>query len=366
MKAKRKNNKDPKENSFKILIEDFDISEYDEKGEEILNLLINNNFLTLDQYQNISEILQKAIKDKDIELIEILLSEEIETNDFLYKINPNRQTASIYKFLRNDNNIVVPRSIMHNRECYSITSIIDSGSKNPKYHKKLKFVEDSELHTVHENSFNDSSIEYLYIPPKLNELRSGWCAKTNFLTRIELSPENQNFVMKDDQFLLGKSDPKSDNFDVLLFSVRNITTAHIPPNIKVVSPCAFHGCRELAEVEIPENSELRKIGKFAFAFSNIKELFIPSRLSKLDEGWCAYANCLARIESSPENQYFVMKDDQLLLGKSDPKSDKFDVLHFAVRDLTTAHIPSNIKVISPFAFQGCQKLDKVEIPENSE
>ena len=61
-----------------------------------------------------------------------------------------------------------------------------------------------------------------------------------------------------------------------------------------------------------------------------------------------------------------MKDDQLLLGKSDPKSDKFDVLHFAVRDLTTAHIPSNIIVISPCAFQGCQKLDKVEIPENSE
>lgn len=41
MKARRKNNKDPKENSFKIPIEDFDISEDDEKGEEILNLLIN-------------------------------------------------------------------------------------------------------------------------------------------------------------------------------------------------------------------------------------------------------------------------------------------------------------------------------------
>ena len=53
---------------------------------------------------------------------------------------------------------------------------------------------------------------------------------------------------------------------------------------------------------------------------------------------------------SPLNDQFIFKDGKFLLGKSDSSNDEFDNLLFVRRDIEEFSIPSNIKIISPFAF----------------
>ena len=60
-----------------------------------------------------------------------------------------------------------------------------------------------------------------------------------------------------------------------------------------------------------------------------------------------------------------MKDDKYLIGKSDSNNDEFDNLLFVIRDIKEISIPSNIKIISSYAFENCYHLTKVEIETNS-
>ena len=209
---------------------------------------------------------------------------------------------------------------------------------------------------------------------------------------------NGQFIFKDNKYLLGKSDPNSDEYDIILFARGDIIEISIPPNIKIISSYAFSSCDILTKVEIPTNSNLQTIEPEAFSWSKIKEIYIPSKVSKICEntfsncnnltkieistnsnlqiyfptslkelrkGWCQGISNLAKIIISPLNGQFIFKDNKYLLGKSDPSSDEFDALLFARRDIKEFSIPPNIKIISSYAFYDCIKLTKVRIPANS-
>ena len=111
----------------------------------------------------------------------------------------------------------------------------------------------------------------------------------------------------------------------------------------------FSDCYDLQKVEIPTNSNLQIIERNAFLFSKIEEIYFPTSLEKLKEGWCN-SKYLKKIIISPSNDHFIFKDDKYLLGKSDKNSDEFDVLLFVIRELKEFSIPTNIKIISPCAF----------------
>lgn len=49
----------------------------------------------------------------------------------------------------------------------------------------------------------------------------------------------ENISFYNDSFIIGKSDIKSDNFDILYFARRDIENAIIPPFIKIIAPFAF-------------------------------------------------------------------------------------------------------------------------------
>ena len=85
----------------------------------------------------------------------------------------------------------------------------------------------------------------------------------------------------------------------------------------------------------------------------------------MKERLCDDIKHLKKIEISPSNNQFVFKENQYLLGKSDQHNDEFDILIFANGDIKTISIPSNIKIISSFAFAECKHLRTVIIPQNS-
>lgn len=129
----------------------------------------------------------------------------------------------------------------------------------------------------------------------------------------------------------------------------------------------FFQCENLKSIEIPQNSELLSIGEFAFSFTIVKKLSIPSKFKEFQEGWCSYFYSLNKVEISSDNKNFEYADDghKLIVGKSESNSDCFDVLIFACRNINKALIPSKIKYISSFAFFGCNFLDEIEFEKNS-
>ena len=136
------------------------------------------------------------------------------------------------------------------------------------------------MQTIEKNSFSNSKIEEIYLPKGLNELKEGWCSNTSNLTKIIISPSNGQFILKNDNYLVCKSDQSNEEFDIFLFVRRDIKEICIPSNIKIISSysfqnsniesisippsvnkiCedAFEECKNLRQIEIPTNSNLQK------------------------------------------------------------------------------------------------------------
>lgn len=90
---------------------------------------------------------------------------------------------------------------------------------------------------------------------------------------------------------------------------------------------------------------------------------IPASVCELEEGWCKWTERLTKVTIDPKNQYYMncKEDERLVIGKSDPKSDIYNVLLFAPRDIINVTIPSYIKRIATAAFSH-SSIEKVFIP----
>ena len=93
---------------------------------------------------------------------------------------------------------------------------------------------------------------------------------------------------------------------------------------------AFYICRRLKKVEFENNeSELVSIERNAFADSRIEELTLPSNITYLSEGWCNDMSWLKSIKIIPYSKVNIaFYNEKMLLGKSDLKSDVFNISAF--------------------------------------
>ena len=122
------------------------------KKQEILDLFTNfNNICSEEELQKIEYSLHKAIRRGDVEFIKILLSETIENDSFLFKIDRTNQTASLFNVKSNIGKIIVPRTVKYESVDYLIASICFIDSID------IKFVEDSAVKTIYGYLFPYSS-----------------------------------------------------------------------------------------------------------------------------------------------------------------------------------------------------------------
>ena len=75
-----------------------------------------------------------------------------------------------------------------------------------------------------------------------------------------------------DSFILGKSDKKSEVFNVPFFGRKGVEKAVIPSFIKLIDAYAFENCTKLTNVTFCESSELNMIRNDAFINTDIKTL----------------------------------------------------------------------------------------------
>ncbi|KAK8847259.1 hypothetical protein M9Y10_019845 [Tritrichomonas musculus] len=328
--------------------EDMNTEASKEKKKAIIDLITNyNNIRSEEEYEEIKYYLHVACKGGDLELIKIYLSETIanDSKSLIFKIDKLKHTASLFKIDDNISSVVIPRTIELESTEYLITSICGSGMNI----RTFEFEQDSAVETIYGYIFfYMSPIENIYFPPSLKELKKEWCLGTNNLTKITISPLNGQFIMKDDKYLLGKSDPNKDEFDILLFVRRDIKEVSIPSNIKIISTCAFGYCNNITKFEIQSNSNLQIIEKFAFCESNIKEISIPSTIKIISSYAFQYCTNLTKVEIPSNSNLQIIEKDAFY--------------ELSIKEIS---IPPEVSIIRSGAFYNCRNLTKVEIPPNS-
>ena len=113
----------------------------------------------------------------------------------------------------------------------------------------------------------------------------------------------------------------------------------------------------MSNISFVEDSAVKTIYSYALYHTEVREIDFPASLNELNEEWCCETFDLINII----NNYFVFKDNNYLLGKTDENEDEFDIFLFLRRDIREVSIPPNIKVISPYAFDRCRYLRAIEI-----
>ena len=122
----------------------------------------------------------------------------------------------------------------------------------------------------------------------------------------------------------------------------------------------------IESITFSEDSQLQSIGNQAFFMLPIRSITLPSKFERFDKKWCSQTFCLNEIIVSPHNRNFQWYDNKILIGKSDQKSDVFDELIFARRNIDALNVPPFIKKICPYAFNNCCNIRTINISEDSE
>lgn len=143
----------------------------------------------------------------------------------------------------------------------------------------------SNLQIIGDNAFSYTLIQSLKIPSKLIKLEDGWRNGMSLFS-VNVSPENKNYFLYGEHFLIGKSSPENEDFDVLVSACCSIENAHIPDFIRIIGPYSFTLCKNLHEVTFSNDSKLEIIDKNAFAESSIESICFPSKLRELRKDWC--------------------------------------------------------------------------------
>ena len=203
------------------------------------------------------------------------------------------------------------------------------------------------------------------------EFNEAWCKSTSNLKNVTIFPTDQeNISYYEDKFIIGKSDLKSDKYDVLIFARRDIKSVSIPEKIVRIMPFAFSGsaiikvfvhsnvtqidegcfsyCNHLHDIEISPDSNLQKFEKESFASSSIKKICVPNRVQQICEGAFSYCSHLQYIEFTNNSELQIIEKNA-----------------FSQTSIVGFYIPSNVKKICDRAFFCCRKLQIIEIGENS-
>lgn len=230
-----------------------------------------------------------------------------------------------------------------------VTRINDETFKFCYKLRKVTFSSDCETQAIGANAFTDAPIESITIPSNI-VLEKGSLDSLSDLTKITIFPNKnqENLKYIEDGMIIGKSDNKSDIFDVLIFVRRDIESITVPSFIKRIASSAFQCCPNIQKVEFANDSEIQIIDDHAFAYSSIESFIMPPNVTQICEGTFYDCENLKKIEF-PANS----------------KLQKINQFAFNESSIEHIKIPSDVTHICSYSFIDCKKLRQVEFMANS-
>lgn len=319
--------------------------------DSLTNVFIPRSIQHENQEYIVTRILKGAFEDS------------LKVKSIQFPSNSEIQIIESYAFSRTSiKQITIPKHV---------TKICECSFYMCKHLKQVDFLSDSELQIIEADSFRGSTIECLTIPSKVCELKKGWCNGSSKLTSVIVVPSNRNFINLDNKMIVGKSDMKSDNYNVLIFYRRDLNTVTIPSfieqissyafsnslieyilipsNVTQICEFAFQNCTKLKNIEFQENSKLEIIYDHAFTHTSIKNILIPSHVTKIGE--LAFSSCekLQKVEISNNSELEIIEKNA-----------------FADSTIESLIIPSSILELKEGWCNGAINLSEVKIFQNKQ
>ena len=135
----------------------------------------------------------------------------------------------------------------------------------------------------------------------------------------------------------------------------NLTSVTIAGSVKSIGRLAFEQCRNLSSINL--NAGLTSIGDQAFINCKaLEEITLPDTVTFLDYFPFAWCNRLNNIWVGNGNTVFSSKNGVLYNRSGDT------LLCFPAGRSGVCTIPEGVHTISEYAFTGCDKLTKINIP----
>lgn len=203
--------------------------------------------------------------------------------------------------------------------------------------RAIRFSEDSELRSIGNDAFEESSLESIEITSKLENLPEQWCSMTSKLVNFSISPLNQHFLNYRNDFILRKSN--ENNFNLITFA-----RPFILSNIERIGPFSFCQCSEIQTIEFEENSKFLKIDEYAFNSSSIQKLIVPSSVHEISEHAFQFCKNITILE-------FQKNSELELIGN----------MAFCEISIKRVTIPEKVKKIGLHCFSECTFIQNVEI-----
>lgn len=316
---------------------------------QIIHILFNSSQLgTCFKLSPIHQQLFKGCQDGNLKKLEILIKKEVTQNGLSYILNEEEKTAILYHNVKAKGDIIIPSSIKFKRKKFFVTQICENAFKNSNGVYSIQFPNDSKITLIEKSSLSCISLKKVIFPSNFDHFKADFFCESEKLNEISFDSNNPNFLIYENNFLIGKEYKESKEYDVLLFARRNIEEAMIPSFIKKIAPYAFESCKKLKHISFPNDTQLKAIENFAFYKSHLESITIPSSVKRIGEK--AFSNC------------FNLKKVEF---KNDSKLKSIGKNAFNLSSLESISIPPLIVRISEGAFQECTKLKKIEFSANT-
>ena len=232
-----------------------------------------------------------------------------------FQLNSKDFTASIVESPKASGIVAIPRLFRFNKKNYKVTTIKSNAFHNNTI-ESITFANNSEITTFEDDAFEKSSIKKLQIPPKLKFIEKRGFFLLKDLIEFDVSPNNHLFSFYNNELLIGKSDEKQDNFDILYLGRYDLKKVTIPSSIKIIKRYAFGELTDLKSIKFEKNSQLEYIDGWVLC-ENLKKFEIPRKLKSTESDAFQYANSLTDLKVSTKNKVYSYYNNTLLIRKND-------------------------------------------------
>lgn len=378
-----------------------------------INSSVNISEIFLDCREDITIIsnLKRAIKNEEISSLEFYTNVVIiDINNFKTEvISEEDKTIKLIRYKGKNKKIKIPDTI-DGYKVIELSKGLFSGQKVeyiefPKYLKEIpeKCCKDcSKLTEVKINKNTTKigecafsrceSLEKIYLPNNLKTIESN----AFYFTRSLISLELPKSLKKINEFSFSNSGvqniylPESVEFlGKYAFSGTNIDLINIPKKITEIPNGLFKDCSNLkgviidGEIEVINEkafyyssicdfdfSKIKKIDEYAFAFTKIKELYIPENLELSDSCFGGSSSLTTVIfdknfKGDIPNYSFLNCTSLKELVLSD-FTENIGEQAFSKTNINYLQLPLNLKKLNKYTFNGCNSLETVKIPKDLE